>query len=70
MLENYVWQSRVEIEHYSVAYFACIAVFETLQHVTSIKGGAHMRWVNSSILTTFDFYPGLPHVHVGEINSL
>jgi len=30
-----MWQSRVEIEHYSV------------------KGGAHTRWVNSSILATF-----------------
>jgi len=25
-----VWQSRVEIEHYSVAYFARIASFEAL----------------------------------------
>ena len=26
----YMWQSRVEIEHYSVAYFARIAAFEAL----------------------------------------
>ena len=26
----YFWQSRVEIEHYSVAYFARIAVFQAL----------------------------------------
>ena len=26
----YMWQSRVEIEHYSAAYFACIAAFEAL----------------------------------------
>ena len=25
-----MWQSRVEIEHYSVAYFARIAAFEAL----------------------------------------
>ena len=25
-----LWQSRVEIEHYSVAYFGCITVFEAL----------------------------------------
>ena len=28
--EHYMWQSRVEIEHYSVAYFDHIAVFEAL----------------------------------------
>ena len=26
----YMWQSQVEIEHYSVAYFARIAAFEAL----------------------------------------
>ena len=26
----YMWQSQVEIEHYSIAYFAHIAVFEAL----------------------------------------
>ena len=26
----YMWQSRVEIEHYSVAYFDRIAAFEAL----------------------------------------
>ena len=29
-LNIHVWQSRVEIEHYSVAYFARIAAFEAL----------------------------------------
>ena len=27
---NYMWQSRVEIEHYSVAYFERTTVFEAL----------------------------------------
>ena len=27
---SHVWQSRVEIEHYSVAYFNRIAAFEAL----------------------------------------
>ena len=40
---TYMWQSRVEIKHYSVAYFARIAVFEALQRGTSVKGGAHTR---------------------------
>ena len=33
-----MWQSRVEIEHYSVAYFDRVAVFEPL---TSVNGGAY-----------------------------
>ena len=44
----YMWQSRVEIEHYSVAYFDCITVFEVLYRSTSIKGGAHTRYVDLS----------------------
>ena len=38
-----MWQSRVEIEHYSVAYFAHITAFEVLWCGTSVKGGAHTR---------------------------
>ena len=30
LLESHMWQSRVEIEHYSVAYFARIAAVEAL----------------------------------------
>jgi len=52
-LQTQLWQSRVEIEHYSVAYFDRIAAFEALYRRTSVKGGAHTRWVNSSILATF-----------------
>ena len=44
---QYLWQSRVEIEHYSVAYFDRITVFEALKHRTSGKGGARTSWVNS-----------------------
>ena len=28
--DSHIWQSRVEIEHYSVAYFTRITVFEAL----------------------------------------
>ena len=38
-----VWQSWVEIEHYSVDR---IAAFEALHRRTSVKGGAHMGCVN------------------------
>ena len=41
-----MWQSQVEIQHYSVVYFNCITAFEVLYHRTSIKGGADMRCVN------------------------
>ena len=43
----YVWQSRVEIEGYSVAYFACIAAFEVPYRRTSVEGGAHTRFVDA-----------------------
>ena len=41
-----MWQSRVEIEGYSVAYSDRIAAFETLGRWTSVKGGAHMRFID------------------------
>ena len=50
---SHMWQSRVEIEHYFVAYFSRITVFEALQRGASVKGGAHTHSVNSSILATF-----------------
>ena len=36
----HMWQSRVEIEGYSVVYFECIAVLEVPYHWTSVKRGA------------------------------
>ena len=44
-----MWQSHVEIEGYSVVYFNRIAMFEALYHWTSIKGGAHMCFVDAWI---------------------
>ena len=41
-----MWQSRVEIEGYSVAYFNRIAAFEAPYCWTSVKGGAHMHFVD------------------------
>ena len=41
-----MWQSRVEIEGYSIAYFDCIATFEAPHRWTSVKGDAHMRFVD------------------------
>ena len=43
----YVQQSRVEIEHFSAAYFDRITAFKALQRRTSVKGRVHIRWVNS-----------------------
>ena len=42
-LHTYMWQSWVETEHYSVAYFNHITAFKALEHRTFVKGGAHMR---------------------------
>ena len=41
-----MWQSRVEIEGYSVLYFDCIAAFEASYRWTSVKGGAHMHFLD------------------------
>ena len=53
----YMWQSCVEIEGYSVAYFNRIAAFEALCRWTSVKGGAHMRFVDS-----LDIHASMKHV--------
>ena len=47
-----MWQSRVEIEGYSVAYFDRIAAFEAPYCWTSVKGEAHMRFVDSLVIHT------------------
>ena len=44
-----VWQSRVGIEGYSVAYFDRITAFEAPYRWTSIKGGAHTHFVDAWI---------------------
>ena len=41
---SHMWQSQVEIEHYSVVYFECIKALECR---TFVKGGIYMCWVNS-----------------------
>ena len=42
-----MWQSRVEIEGYSIAYFESIVAFEAPYCWPSVKGGAHMLFVDS-----------------------
>ena len=42
-----LWQSRVEIEGYSIAYFDRIAASKAPYRCTSVKGEAHMRFVDS-----------------------
>ena len=41
-----MWQSRVKIEGYSVVYFDHIAAFEVPYRWTSVKGRAHVRFVD------------------------
>ena len=45
----YVWQSWVEIEHYSVAQFDRVTTFEALQRKTSVKDRAHMQSEDAEI---------------------
>ena len=42
-------QSRVEIKHYSIAYFNCVSVFKVLEHRTLVVGGAHTHCVDAQI---------------------
>ena len=42
-----MWQSRIEIEYYSIAYFERITEFDALQRWASAKGGTHMCYVNA-----------------------
>ena len=42
-----MWQSRVEIEDYSVTYFDRIVAFEAPYRWTSAKGGVHMCSIDS-----------------------
>ena len=44
-----MWQSRVEVEGYSVAYFDRIAAFKAPYRWTCVKGGAHTRFVDAWI---------------------
>ena len=44
-----MWQSQVEIEHYSIAYFDHITVFEVQNF---INGGAHTRSVGACMPDT------------------
>ena len=44
-----MWQSHVEIDGYSIAYFDRIAVFEVPYRWTSVKGSAHMCFVDAWI---------------------
>ena len=60
-----MWQSWVEIEHYSVTYFDCVTAFEALSLSISIKGGAHttyQAWMQLRNGIMFDFYLGLPQM--------
>ena len=45
----HMWQSRVEVEDYSVMYFDCIAAFKAPYCWTSVKGRAHTCFVDAWI---------------------
>ena len=56
-VQVHMWQSHVEIEGYSIAYFDHIAAFEVPYYWTSGKGGAHMHFVDS-----LDIHASTKHV--------
>ena len=60
-----MWQSHVEIEGYSVTYFNRIAAFEALYRWTSVKGGAHMHFVDS-----LDIHGSTKHVWVPPLTEV
>ena len=53
----YMCQSRVPIKGYSIVYFDRITTFKVLYRWTSIKGRAHMRFVDS-----FDIHASMKQV--------
>ena len=63
---NTLWQSRVEIEHYSISHFNRITAFEALKHSTSVMGGAYTRYVNSQILDMFSQHICAPTLNGGS----
>ena len=60
---KYMWQSRVEIKYYSVAYFDRITAFKAPYRWISVKGGAHnyalRRLVIYSCIYEVHMSPGL-----------
>ena len=52
-----MWQSQVEIKHYSiaysVAYFDHVTALQMLKCKTSVKGGAHTCCVNGVSIHDF-----------------
>ena len=64
-------QTRVEIEDYSAANFDCSTVFKAPYHLTSIKSGAHMDFVNlSDIHTPTKHVWALPLTEVQQYGAL
>ena len=46
LLNQYMWQSHVEVEGYSAMCFDRFTMFEVAYRWTSTKGGAHMYFVS------------------------
>ena len=63
-----MWQSQVEIKHYSIAYFNCITAFEAFLRRTSVKGGAHYicKLMNTYLIHTAHVSPTLNRSSVLE----
>ena len=69
----HMWQSRVEIEHYSIAYFERITAFEALYTQRVWAPPVTRKYCFTALRTReirhgimFDFYLGLPHICWGR----
>ena len=50
---SYMWQSRVEIKHYFIAYFDHVTALQVLKRRTLVKGGVRTCWVN--VISIYEF---------------
>ena len=70
-----MWQSRVEIESYSVAYFDCITSYEA--RMSPALNGSSAIWCfeGSDVIEirdgiTFGFYTALPHIKIPKLSAI
>ena len=70
-----MWQSRVEIESYSIAYFDCITSYEVRMSPALNESSAIWCFEGSDVIEirdgiTFDFYTGLPHIKIPKLSAI
>ena len=74
-LRKYMWQSRVEIESYSVGYFDRITSYKTHVSPALNRSSATWRFEGSDAIEirdriTFDFYMGPSHIKIPKLSLI